>query len=96
MKNTAQHERKKLYTCEPILQLQHDMRTPLNVILGYAQLLGCDRTMNLTDAQINKIQGIITACRKLNGILDESISTCVHGTAREIENPEVGEPGEKD
>lgn len=55
-------------------QISHQMRTPLNAVFGFSQLLGDDRFGALTDRQSEYVEGIATSSRELldaiNGMTD--------------------------
>lgn len=55
-------------------QISHQMRTPLNAVFGFSQLLGDDRFGALTDRQREYVDGISTSSRELldaiNGMTD--------------------------
>lgn len=55
-------------------QISHQMRTPLNAVFGFSQLLGDDRFGDLSERQREYVDGIATSSRELldaiNGMTD--------------------------
>ena len=55
-------------------QISHQMRTPLNAVFGFSQLLGDDRFGALSERQREYVDGIVTSSRELldaiNGMTD--------------------------
>jgi CheY-like chemotaxis protein/predicted Ser/Thr protein kinase len=58
-------------------QVQHDLRTPVNQILGYAQMLQEDATEQHLDPFIADLKKIETAARKLAEVIDKIPQTSV-------------------
>jgi PAS domain S-box-containing protein len=73
-------------------RLSHDVRTPLNAVLGFAQLLELDRAHPLAPEQRSRVQAIQTAAWKLLGQLDawlsEPASPARHATPPEPVDPD--------
>ncbi len=69
-------ERANKTKSEFISKMSHELRTPLNTILGYTQLLEIDHEKNLSEAQKNNIQHILSSGWHLldliNDVLDIS------------------------
>ncbi len=65
--------------------LSHEFRTPLNGILGYADLLGRDE--RLEPDQKRKLERIQTAVRHLNSMIDEILHLVGLDTNPDLEGP---------
>lgn len=55
-------------------QLAHDLRSPLNSILGFSELLSGDRAGQLCEKQRQFVDNIRTSARQIVGIIDTSSS----------------------
>ncbi|MEA2168694.1 MAG: His Kinase (phospho-acceptor) domain [Solirubrobacteraceae bacterium] len=53
-------------------QLRHDLRSPLVVIAGFAQLLQSERELELSDRR-DYAERILRAARELEGLIDERL-----------------------
>jgi signal transduction histidine kinase len=56
---------------EFLLGLGHDLRTPLNAVLGFAQLLEVD---NLTESQTDSVGQILKGGRRMLSLINEALN----------------------
>jgi hypothetical protein len=67
-------ERASRAKTEALTHLGHELRAPLNAILGYAQVLSMDRSAPLRPAQAEHVQHIQTAGWRLLDLLNQALA----------------------
>ncbi len=65
---------------DPLSQLRHDLRTPVNQILGYSELLQEDAESSGHDAYVSDLKKIQFAARQLVGLISKVNSEILTGT----------------
>ncbi len=66
--------------------VSHDLRDPLNAILGFAQVLDHDTRAPLTDRQRDWVRNIVTAARELMKRLDAVVDLPLPSVTRSREH----------
>jgi signal transduction histidine kinase len=79
---------------EHLAAVRHDLRSPVNGILGYLELLEDERHGGLTDRQRRYVANALAASRELLEQIDLAVDLCRVGTTNLTSRPESLELGD--
>ena len=70
------------FSSQRLEQISHDFRTPLNIIIGYTELLLDERQGKINDEQRQNLNDILKSAGRLLNLVNDVFSPPLHNSAK--------------